>query len=497
LIYLEYNGFYDQVQECKGLLLSLIEVMERNKKTIENKDILTENNIEEFRNKKYFKSTSRNILGVKKQDDWINYLNIGNIMFITALIFDDLDLESDYKFELLKDALMEKIIMIAISIFSYSSEIRLLGKNIFFAENKHRESIEISCKFLPNACPITMHFITSYFKHYNHLKSSELNEIKKPDIFQSTSTIKTNTNNSLSVIAELEIAKKKKTKINLLNKSYKPPIIPVKNSLNSSAKTKMINPLASTKQNTHNQPVKVNSISSNTSKEKPKQIIKSNSEMIQISSQKDNSQSSRTKQINKNIIDLCENSNTFDIKRLEKPSKSPNIFSNNNINSLFTKSISSFKTISKSFTQNKKELESKRISTSNSNTNLKSNINDNIDNLNIIFKTANTIEIGKEINISREKSKNIKENKSTIHNLQTNQSNKIKPTIVNITSKNNIESSNTCYDIKKSEKKTIKNYILRINPNNSLKTLNTSTSIYTNYNKSVSYVESNVIYKKK
>ena len=50
-----------------------------------------------------------NILGNKKSDDWINYLNIGNIMYLSALNYEDLDIESDPKFELLRDAVLEKV----------------------------------------------------------------------------------------------------------------------------------------------------------------------------------------------------------------------------------------------------------------------------------------------------------------------------------------------------------------------------------------------------
>ena len=44
----------------------------------------------------------------KQSDDWINFLNIGNIMYLAPLNYDDLDLESDPRFELLRDAVIEK-----------------------------------------------------------------------------------------------------------------------------------------------------------------------------------------------------------------------------------------------------------------------------------------------------------------------------------------------------------------------------------------------------
>lgn len=44
----------------------------------------------------------------KQPDDWIYFLNIGNIMYLAPLNCDDLDLESDPRFELLRDAVIEK-----------------------------------------------------------------------------------------------------------------------------------------------------------------------------------------------------------------------------------------------------------------------------------------------------------------------------------------------------------------------------------------------------
>ena len=49
------------------------------------------------------------ILSPKKSEDWINFLNIGNIMYLSALNSEDLDLESDPKFEILRDSVLEKV----------------------------------------------------------------------------------------------------------------------------------------------------------------------------------------------------------------------------------------------------------------------------------------------------------------------------------------------------------------------------------------------------
>jgi hypothetical protein len=65
--------------------------------------------IEDYLNNEDLRISSRNVLGLKKSNDWVNYLTIGSIMYLSAISFDELDLESDAKFELLRDALIEKV----------------------------------------------------------------------------------------------------------------------------------------------------------------------------------------------------------------------------------------------------------------------------------------------------------------------------------------------------------------------------------------------------
>jgi len=54
--------------------------------------------------------TTKLLYSSKQSDDWINFLNIGNIMYLAPLNCEDLDLESDPRFELLRDAVVEKVI---------------------------------------------------------------------------------------------------------------------------------------------------------------------------------------------------------------------------------------------------------------------------------------------------------------------------------------------------------------------------------------------------
>ena len=63
-----------------------------------------------------------------QKDDWIKLLNIENIMFLSSLNYDDLDLESDPKYELLRDSILEKVIMLTVSYYCLSKELRYLVK---------------------------------------------------------------------------------------------------------------------------------------------------------------------------------------------------------------------------------------------------------------------------------------------------------------------------------------------------------------------------------
>ena len=95
----------------------------------------SEEEIERMRRETKFKINARNVLGIKHQDDWIFNLNIGNIMHLAPLSFDDLNSYAyiqrsgvpanskasiqnvDYLNELHKDTLLEKILFLSVGYF--------------------------------------------------------------------------------------------------------------------------------------------------------------------------------------------------------------------------------------------------------------------------------------------------------------------------------------------------------------------------------------------
>ena len=113
----------------------------------------------------------RNLFGAEiKTDDWIHLLNIGNIMYLSPLNDEDLELESDPKYELLRDAILEKIVMLTVSYFCIAMEMKQLSheqnNKKINGEFFHYQAIFFSNLYLPVSCPIVKHYINSYYKYY-------------------------------------------------------------------------------------------------------------------------------------------------------------------------------------------------------------------------------------------------------------------------------------------------------------------------------------------
>ena len=113
----------------------------------------------------------RNIFGNEVQkEDWIQLLNIGNIMYLSALNEEDLDLDSDPKYEILRDAILEKIVMFTISYFCISTEMNHLSKDKNDKKTNGEfflyQAVLFSEKYLPVSCPLIKYYINSYYKYY-------------------------------------------------------------------------------------------------------------------------------------------------------------------------------------------------------------------------------------------------------------------------------------------------------------------------------------------
>ena len=60
-------------------------------------------------------------------------------MYLSALNYEDLDLDSDPKYELLRDAILEKVVMLTVAYFCIATELRLLSPN------KNNKNIQGAC----------------------------------------------------------------------------------------------------------------------------------------------------------------------------------------------------------------------------------------------------------------------------------------------------------------------------------------------------------------
>ncbi len=113
------------------------------------------------------------MLGVKQADEWIFNFNIGNIMHLTPLEFDDLNRSNvNVVLELSKDQMLDKMLLLIASYFCTGTELRFLScKDAKTFEKKdgemwHAKAMHIASTFLPPDCPLTNHVISSYIKHY-------------------------------------------------------------------------------------------------------------------------------------------------------------------------------------------------------------------------------------------------------------------------------------------------------------------------------------------
>ena len=104
------------------------------------------------------------------KENWLFNINIGNIMYLTPLNDTDLDFESEPKYEILGDAILEKVIFLSVSYFCISMEMYQLAGD---KNNKKlngefflKQACDLSDIYLPVSCPITKHYINSYYKYY-------------------------------------------------------------------------------------------------------------------------------------------------------------------------------------------------------------------------------------------------------------------------------------------------------------------------------------------
>ena len=135
-------------------------------------DIYRKNQIESYQKEKNILTEIKNIFEKKftQKDDWLNKLNIENIIYLSALNYDDLDFDSDSKYELLRDSLLEKVIMLTVSYYCISNELKFLSKD---KNNKktngeyyHYNALYFALIFLPPTCPIVNYFVDTYYKNY-------------------------------------------------------------------------------------------------------------------------------------------------------------------------------------------------------------------------------------------------------------------------------------------------------------------------------------------
>ena len=155
----------------------------------------SEKEIDGLLNETQMKLNVRNTLGVKSAEDWIFNLNIGNVMLLSPLQFEDLYqsflIENNSKRsaqELSKDMLLEKLVLLVVSYFCVGTEIRFLHQKVDTnkypkktSELWHSRALHAASKYLPKSCPLTQHVISSYHKHHLKPKVEERKRLEEEE----------------------------------------------------------------------------------------------------------------------------------------------------------------------------------------------------------------------------------------------------------------------------------------------------------------------------
>ena len=117
------------------------------------------------------------MLGIRKFDDWINNLEIGNIMHLNPITPSELMQNIGKHHEFQKDPMLKKLVLLSVSLFSIATEMRMMvqfdekDKAMkddlqFVSEIWHCQSVFFGAYYLPANCPLVTHVANSYNKHY-------------------------------------------------------------------------------------------------------------------------------------------------------------------------------------------------------------------------------------------------------------------------------------------------------------------------------------------
>jgi cbb3-type cytochrome oxidase subunit 1 len=82
--------------------------------------------IEALRKVDRYKYVGRNMLGIRKFDDWINNLEIGNIMHLNPITASELMQNIGKHHEFQKDPMLKKLVLLCVSLFSIATEMRMM-----------------------------------------------------------------------------------------------------------------------------------------------------------------------------------------------------------------------------------------------------------------------------------------------------------------------------------------------------------------------------------
>eukprot|EP00359_Climacostomum_virens_P004612 CAMPEP_0204903422 /NCGR_PEP_ID=MMETSP1397-20131031/4241_1 /ASSEMBLY_ACC=CAM_ASM_000891 /TAXON_ID=49980 /ORGANISM="Climacostomum Climacostomum virens, Strain Stock W-24" /LENGTH=496 /DNA_ID=CAMNT_0052072049 /DNA_START=43 /DNA_END=1529 /DNA_ORIENTATION=- len=138
------------------------------------------------------KLDTRTSLGVIHTQDTLLTITISEVMQVKPLRLQDLQNTSGLAFEVQRDLVVDKVVLLLVSYFCNATELRFKyalehnKKKLIEGRGFHIKCLEIARAMMPQDCPLVVHFVSSFNKNFASMDaksdtSRSLKTLKKPD----------------------------------------------------------------------------------------------------------------------------------------------------------------------------------------------------------------------------------------------------------------------------------------------------------------------------
>ena len=112
----------------------------------------------------------RSPLGVESKNNWIFHYSINEALTLVPISAKEIQQTYIAHYELSRDFMLDKTLLLSLTFFSVAAEIRFLRKVHSLQEDDkvhHLRAIQICKNFLPEQCPLAKHIVNSFKRNYS------------------------------------------------------------------------------------------------------------------------------------------------------------------------------------------------------------------------------------------------------------------------------------------------------------------------------------------